>query len=100
MLPRFGITYLLTALGGTPDVLDALLVKRGPEVHTGRMAAGGRIMTSPLLEMEGTWEEIEAGAKGQDELAFEADAVLGRIEKHGDLFEPVLKLKQPLPDDD
>ena len=28
MLPSFGITYLLTALGGTPDVLDALLAKR------------------------------------------------------------------------
>lgn len=26
VLPAFGTTYLLTALGGTPDVLDALLV--------------------------------------------------------------------------
>jgi hypothetical protein len=30
-------------------------------------------------------------------LVFEADQVLKRVEKMGDLFEPVLKLKQKLP---
>jgi len=29
---------------------------------------------------------------------FDADAVLARVEEHGDLFEPVATLKQALPD--
>lgn len=45
------------------------------------------------------WEEVEAAArKGDaDRLRFESDAVLRRIKKHGDLFAPVLELKQKLP---
>jgi bifunctional non-homologous end joining protein LigD len=30
-------------------------------------------------------------------LSFDAPAVLKRVDKHGDLFEPVLTLKQKLP---
>jgi bifunctional non-homologous end joining protein LigD len=46
-----------------------------------------------------TWDEVEATADSgkADDLAFEADAVLKRIEKHGDLFAPVLELEQDLP---
>jgi hypothetical protein len=29
---------------------------------------------------------------------FDSDDVLARVEKHGDLFEPVIKLKQKLPE--
>ena len=36
-------------------------------------------------------------AKKKERLVFEAGDVLKRIEKQGDLFEPVLKLKQRLP---
>jgi bifunctional non-homologous end joining protein LigD len=45
------------------------------------------------------WKEVEAAArKGDaDDLRFEADAVLRRIKRHGDLFAPVLELKQKLP---
>ena len=45
------------------------------------------------------WEEVEAGAESGDgsKLVFEAGAVLDRIEKHGDLFAPVLELEQELP---
>jgi bifunctional non-homologous end joining protein LigD len=32
-----------------------------------------------------------------DSLVFDASAVLERVKSHGDLFEPVLKLKQKLP---
>jgi bifunctional non-homologous end joining protein LigD len=42
---------------------------------------------------------VEAAAKKKDasKLVFETEDVLKRVEKHGDLFEPVLKLKQKLP---
>jgi bifunctional non-homologous end joining protein LigD len=45
------------------------------------------------------WKEVEAAAKkgDADALRFESDAVLKRIGKHGDLFAPVLELKQKLP---
>jgi bifunctional non-homologous end joining protein LigD len=45
------------------------------------------------------WEEVEQLLKKKDAglLVFEADQVLKRVEKMGDLFEPVLRLKQKLP---
>jgi len=47
-----------------------------------------------------TWDEVaevaDSGDKGK--LVFESDAVLDRIERHGDLFAPVLELEQELPD--
>ncbi|MCA1657240.1 MAG: ATP-dependent DNA ligase, partial [Actinobacteria bacterium] len=45
------------------------------------------------------WEEVETATKSgkADSLRFEAADVLKRIDKHGDLFAPVLKLKQKLP---
>lgn len=45
------------------------------------------------------WREIELAAKKSDpkRLVFESDALLKRIKKHGDLFAPVLALKQKLP---
>jgi bifunctional non-homologous end joining protein LigD len=42
------------------------------------------------------WEEVEKG--DPDKLVFEAGELLERVEGHGDLFEPVLKLKQKLPE--
>jgi bifunctional non-homologous end joining protein LigD len=50
--------------------------------------------STPLL-----WEEVEAAANGgkADDLRFDADALLKRIDEHGDLFAPVLELKQKLP---
>ncbi|MEZ5078513.1 MAG: non-homologous end-joining DNA ligase [Solirubrobacterales bacterium] len=46
------------------------------------------------------WQEVEAAADSGDgsPLIFEADAVLDRVERHGDLFAPVLELEQDLPD--
>jgi bifunctional non-homologous end joining protein LigD len=50
--------------------------------------------SAPLL-----WEEVEALADegDPDSVRFEAAQVLERIAEHGDLFAPVLKLKQKLP---
>jgi len=45
------------------------------------------------------WEEVEQCLKKKDAklLVFEADEVLKRVDKMGDLFAPLLKLKQKLP---
>jgi bifunctional non-homologous end joining protein LigD len=45
------------------------------------------------------WDEVEQVLKKKDAtlLVFEAGQVLDRVGKMGDLFEPVLKLKQKLP---
>lgn len=47
-----------------------------------------------------TWHEVAEAADSGDgsKLVFESDMVLERIEKHGDLFAPVLELEQELPD--
>ena len=46
------------------------------------------------------WREVERTAKGgdTDKLRFEIPAAIKRVEKEGDLFEPVLSTKQKLPD--
>jgi bifunctional non-homologous end joining protein LigD len=58
-----------------------------------------RARERPTVSTPVTWEEVEAVAKAGDasELVFEAGEVLERIEQHGDLFAPVLELKQELP---
>jgi bifunctional non-homologous end joining protein LigD len=45
------------------------------------------------------WEEVEQALKKKDAslLVFEAGQVLERVQKMGDLFEPVVRLKQKLP---
>jgi bifunctional non-homologous end joining protein LigD len=51
----------------------------------------------PTVSTPVSWEEVEAGAAGRDELRFRHDEVLARIERHGDLFAPVAELEQALP---
>jgi bifunctional non-homologous end joining protein LigD len=53
----------------------------------------------PFVAMAVTWDELQTAVKKADAslLFFEPDAALKRLEKRGDLFEPVLKLKQKLP---
>ena len=55
--------------------------------------------TSPTVSTPVTWNEVENCLKKGDPelLVFTSDKVLQRAEKSGDLFEPVLKLKQKLP---
>jgi bifunctional non-homologous end joining protein LigD len=45
------------------------------------------------------WDEVERALERSepDALSFEADAVLQRVAKRGDLFAPVLELAQELP---
>jgi bifunctional non-homologous end joining protein LigD len=59
-----------------------------------------RARERPTVSTPVTWNEVEAALKAGDagKLVFEAEDVLARVEKHGDLFEPALELKQKLPD--
>ena len=58
-----------------------------------------RAREHPTVSTPVKWEEVEHMLKKKDPglLVFEADQVLKRVEKMGDLFAPVLKLKQTLP---
>jgi len=59
-----------------------------------------RARERPTASTPVTWDEVAAAADSGDgkTLVFEADAVLDRVEKHGDLFAPVLELEQELPE--
>lgn len=59
-----------------------------------------RAKAHPTVSTPVTWEEVEAALKKKNArlLSFEAADVLKRVEKEGDLFAPVLMLKQKLPD--
>ncbi len=54
----------------------------------------------PTVSTPVSWEEIEKALKKKDPtlLVFEAKQTVARVEKLGDLFAPVLELKQKLPD--
>jgi bifunctional non-homologous end joining protein LigD len=58
-----------------------------------------RAKERPAVSTPVTWEEVEECRSRGDfrRLAFTADQVLARVESSGDLFEPVLKLRQKLP---
>jgi bifunctional non-homologous end joining protein LigD len=58
-----------------------------------------RAKDQPTVSTPVTWEEVENCLKKDDPelLVFTSDKVLQRVEKLGDLFAPVLKLKQKLP---
>ena len=59
-----------------------------------------RAREHPTVSTPVKWEEVERAFKKKDAglLVFEAPQVVARFEKMGDLFEPVLELKQKLPD--
>jgi bifunctional non-homologous end joining protein LigD len=51
-----------------------------------------RARERPTVSTPVTWDEVESG-----ELDYDHADVLGRVEKHGDLFAPVLTLVQSVP---
>jgi bifunctional non-homologous end joining protein LigD len=59
-----------------------------------------RARERPTVSTPITWDEVEGTVEKNDasSLAFEAADVLKRIEQQGDLFAPVLELKQALPE--
>ncbi len=58
-----------------------------------------RAKDRPTVSTPVTWKEVEQCLRKRDPaaLVFEAEQVLARVEKLGDLFAPVLKKKQKLP---
>ena len=58
-----------------------------------------RARQRPWVSAPLTWKEVETALRTKkiDAIHFEADEVVGRIKKMGDLFEQVLTLKQKLP---
>jgi bifunctional non-homologous end joining protein LigD len=57
-----------------------------------------RARERPTVSAPVSWDEVEAHHKGRrKDLSFTADEVLKRLDRDGDLFAPVLKLKQKLP---
>ena len=59
-----------------------------------------RARERPTVSTPVTWEEVERCLKKKDAglLVFESSKTIARFEKMGDLFEPLLELKQNLPD--
>jgi bifunctional non-homologous end joining protein LigD len=59
-----------------------------------------RARERPTVSTPVKWEEVAKALKKKDAslLVFEAKQVVARVEKLGDLFEPMLELKQTLPD--
>jgi bifunctional non-homologous end joining protein LigD len=58
-----------------------------------------RARERPTVSTPITWQEVGRAARrgSADELIFGPDQVLARVARHGDLFAPVLELKQRLP---
>jgi bifunctional non-homologous end joining protein LigD len=57
-----------------------------------------RARERPTVSAPVSWDEVESHHKGRrKDLSFTADEVLARLDRDGDLFAPVLKLKQRLP---
>jgi bifunctional non-homologous end joining protein LigD len=57
-----------------------------------------RAKPQPTVSTPVTWQEVESTVvEGAAPLEFTSDAVLKRVEKQGDLFAPLLTLKQRLP---
>jgi len=58
-----------------------------------------RAKERPTVSTPVEWDEVKSALKKKNaaRLAFVSDDVLKRVEKNGDLFEPLLKLKQKLP---
>jgi bifunctional non-homologous end joining protein LigD len=59
-----------------------------------------RAREHPTVSTPVTWDEVERAAKSgkAEALRFESKDVLKRIDKHGDLFAPVLEVEQDLPE--
>jgi bifunctional non-homologous end joining protein LigD len=60
-----------------------------------------RARDRPTVSTPVTWDEVDDCAESGDpnRLVFDSAAVLDRVDKLGDLFEPVLKLHQELPEE-
>ena len=56
-----------------------------------------RAKEHPTVSTPVLWKEVETAAKKKTSLVFETEDVFKRLKKYGDLFAPVLSLKQKVP---
>jgi bifunctional non-homologous end joining protein LigD len=56
-----------------------------------------RARERPTVSTPVSWDEIEEAARGSNPLVFDAEDVMARVREMGDLFAPVLSVKQTLP---
>ena len=56
-----------------------------------------RARDRPTVSTPVSWDEIEEAARGANPLVFDAEDVMARVRELGDLFAPVLSVKQTLP---
>lgn len=120
-VPLSGATYADTK--PFAHAVARLLERRHPQLVVERMAKalrGGKVLVDwsqndphkttvcvyslrarprPTVSTPLRWAEVEKAARTRDAggLVFEAEAVLRRVERAGDLFAPVLTLRQRLP---
>ncbi|MGH9136872.1 MAG: non-homologous end-joining DNA ligase [Acidimicrobiales bacterium] len=114
-----GVTHDRTA--GLAKAVGSLLEKQTPDQVTTTMAKAerpGKIFVDwsqnafnkttiavyslrarrdPTVSTPVMWDEVEQCANGDIELRFEAADVLTRVDRHGDLFAPVLATEQSIP---
>jgi bifunctional non-homologous end joining protein LigD len=59
-----------------------------------------RARAQPTVSTPLRWEEVEkvTASRNPEELVFTSSDVLGRVGEHGDLFAPVLEMRQSLPE--
>ena len=107
----FALAVAETLEGGYPELVVSRMTKslRGGKVlvdwsqndehKTTVCAYSLRAMERPTVSTPLSWEELERARAGGDEgaLSFDSAQVLERIERHGDLFAPVLSTVQELP---
>jgi hypothetical protein len=66
---------------------------RGGEREPDLLVFDLRATEEPSVSTPVTWDEVDSGA----DLRFGPDEVRERVERHGDLLEPLLTLRQKLP---
>jgi len=90
------VSRMLKALRGGKVLIDW---SQNDEHKTTVNVYSLRAKSRPTVSTPVTWEEVADALKKQDanRLMFETQDVLARVEKNGDLFAPLLQLKQKLP---
>lgn len=56
-----------------------------------------RAKERPMVSTPVSWDEVATALKRKRLLGFDSEEVLKRVDSYGDLFEPILSLKQKLP---
>jgi bifunctional non-homologous end joining protein LigD len=92
--PELVVSKMLKSLRGGKVLVDW---SQNDEHKTTVCVYSLRAKEEPTASTPVTWDEVRTCAAGKAELRFHCHETLKRVEKLGDLFAPVLKLKQKLP---